>query len=338
MQAIRLFLLPVYVLVMNVVNWLKEHDNGDTRSAVTKLACAGDGKSFIYLSLPFAGVYCWANDVYCKEIPTDYNDSFRGMSLNFCTDGGCEVSLFNGNYVYVRKGILSIDTSATKTAHHYPSSRYKGLEIIFTLDGFGPDYTPCPRELLAIGFNPHAFLKELEEKSTHGSFLAIPGELWQRKASRLADHLISQDISIEEIRFYLMELLFLLAKESCQLKPAGIGSVSKGQRKIAAEAERIATQDLSQRITVEELAKQFKISPSSLKKYFSQVYGMSFSTYLHKLRMETAAALASEGTHTIGEIAERTGYQSQSKFGTAFREYFGKTPLEFKRLQTVSSS
>lgn len=315
---------------MNVLSWLEQHHASENPvEKVSKIACAEDGKSFIYLAIPFNGLFCWANDVYCKEIPTDYDGSFRGMSLNFCMDGGCEVSLFNGNYVYVRRGILSIDISATKTSHHYPSSRYRGLEIIFDFDAFNSE------GLSSIGFNPEEFLDSLANRSSHGSFLTVPGEGWQRKATDLTEHLIAQDVSIEDIRFFLMELLFLISKESPILKSAEIGFVSKGQRKIASETEKIITQDLSHHFSVEELAKGFRISPSSLKKYFFQVYGMPFSVYIHQLRMEKAACLIAEGELSIGEIAEKVGYKNQSKFGTAFKKFFGKPPLEYKRLYAV---
>jgi len=320
---------------MNVLTWLKEHNpSADIYNSILKMPCADDGKSFIYLSLPFRGVFCWANDVYCREIPTDYDSSFKGMSFNFCTDGGCEVSLYNGNFIYVRRGILSIDTSATKTSHFYPSCRYKGLEIIFDFNELERD----GQEIFStIGFNPIKFLESLEGRSVQGSLLTIPPETWQVKANKLAEGLIAQALTMEDIRFYLMELFFLITKESSELKKAEVGYLSKGQRAIAAQVESIITNDLAKHYTVEELAGQYGISPSSLKKYFSKLYGMPISMYLHQCRMEESARLIMGGQTPIGQVAERVGYKNQSKFGSAFKEYFGAAPLEYKRLSYLKN-
>ena len=320
---------------MNINTWLKKKKTTtNIYSSILKMPCATDGKSFIYLSLPFKGVYCWANDVSCREIPTDYDDQFRGMSFNFCTDGGCKVSLFNGNFVYIRRGILSIDTSPSKTSYLYPSCRYKGLEIIFDfneLEDAGQEF------FSTIGFNPINFLQSLEGRSVQGSLLTIPPENWQIKATNLSEHLIAQNISIEDIRFYLMELFFLITKESSELKNADVGYLSKGQRAIAAQVESIITTNLTKHYTVEELAGQYGISPSSLKKYFSKLFGMPISMYLHQFRMEESARLIKGGQTPIGQIAEKVGYKNQSKFGCAFKEYFGAAPLEYKRLSSLKN-
>lgn len=257
---------------MNVLKWLSENGiKKDIYNQVLEIPCADDKKSFIYLTLPFKGIYCWANDVYCREIPTGYDQGFHGMSFNFCMDGGCEVSLFNGNYVYVRAGILSIDTSASKTGHYYPSSRYKGLEIIFDFDEI--KNSPL-KEFEVLGINPLSFLEKFEERSVCGSFRTIPSEIWQRKASSLVEHLINGDISIEDVRYYLIELLFIFSKDEPNLKACDVGFLSKGQRQLASLLEEKACSDLRGHFTLEEFAKEYKTSTSSVKKYFTRLYGI----------------------------------------------------------------
>jgi len=34
-------------------------------------------------------------------------------------------------------------------------------------------------------------------------------------------------------------------------------------------------------------------------------------------------------------VAQQTGFSSQSKFGKAFKDYFGVTPLEYRRRKRV---
>lgn len=64
---------------------------------------------------------------------------------------------------------------------------------------------------------------------------------------------------------------------------------------------------------------------------------MPISMYLHQFRMEESARLIKGGQTPIGHIAEKVGYKNQSKFGSAFKEYFGAAPLEFKRLSSLKN-
>ena len=302
--------------------------------ALLKMPCATDGKSFIYLSLPFKGVYCWANDVYCREISLIMMISFGECLLIFVPMEAAKFLFLMEFFGYIRRGILSMDTSASKTSYFYPSCRYKGLEIIFDFN----ELEDSGQEIFStIGFNSINFLQSLEGRSVQGSLLTIPPENWQIKATNLSEHLIAQNISIEDIRFYLMELFFLITKESSELKNADVGYLSKGQRSIAAQVESIITTNLAKHYTVEELAGQYDISPSSLKKYFSKLFGMPISMYLHQFRMEESARLIKGGQPPIGQIAEKVGYKNQSKFGSAFKEYFGAAPLEYKRLSSLKN-
>ena len=53
--------------------------------------------------------------------------------------------------------------------------------------------------------------------------------------------------------------------------------------------------------------------------------------------MEESARLIKRGQTPIGQIAEKVGYKNQSKFGSAFKEYFGAAPLEYKRLSSLKN-
>lgn len=133
----------------------------------------------------------------------------------------------------------------------------------------------------------------------------------------------------------------------CGLEKSCIGSViidgvtykGKGLTKlcymviIAKETEKIITANLSQRQTAAALSKRFGISETSLKNYFKNVYGTGFLEYQQKVRMEKAGKLLCESPDAVGSICEMVGYLTQAKFGAAFKDYFGMTPLEYRRRQ-----
>ena len=151
-----------------------------------------------------------------------------------------------------------------------------------------------------------------------------------KQAESLFNALKACDLSIEEYRFLTVQLLYTLMHGGAE-EVKGMQYATKGQRRIANEVERRITDDLSRKYTVEELADQYGISPSALKKYFDMIYGMPISHYLKVKRMDRARQLLSETKLTVREIANACGYENQGKFGTAFKAYNGMLPLEYRR-------
>ncbi len=89
-------------------------------------------------------------------------------------------------------------------------------------------------------------------------------------------------------------------------------------------------QNLGQRITVEELAKKFYMNPTGLRNAFREVYGDTPSAHLKEHRMKEAARLLRETELSIAEIADRVGYDSQSKFTGAFKDAYHILPRDYR--------
>lgn len=88
--------------------------------------------------------------------------------------------------------------------------------------------------------------------------------------------------------------------------------------------------NLDKRPTIEELAKQFYINPTTLKNVFKSVYGVSIATHINHHRMEKAAELLSRTEYSISQIAEKVGYSSQSKFTQNFKNEFSLSPTDYR--------
>ena len=91
------------------------------------------------------------------------------------------------------------------------------------------------------------------------------------------------------------------------------------------------TQNLETRVTIEELSKQYLMNPTTLKQVFKSVYGTSLAAHMKEHRMGRAAQLLRETDESVAEIARAVGYESQSKFTAAFKEYFGALPKEYRK-------
>ena len=90
------------------------------------------------------------------------------------------------------------------------------------------------------------------------------------------------------------------------------------------------TENLKKHHSLIQLAEEFHMSPTTLKKLFLRVYGETPYHYLRRRRMEEAALMLQTTSLRIGRIGELVGYQNASKFSAAFQEVYGVRPLEYK--------
>ncbi len=90
-------------------------------------------------------------------------------------------------------------------------------------------------------------------------------------------------------------------------------------------------QHMGQRITIKELSRQYLINPTTLKETFKAVYGTSLAAHIRGHRMEQAAKLLLESDMSIAEIAQKVGYDSQSRFTAAFKAVYHVLPREYRK-------
>lgn len=106
---------------------------------------------------------------------------------------------------------------------------------------------------------------------------------------------------------------------------------SASQEEIVRNVHRYLTEHLSERITIEELSRKFLMNATTLKNVFKQVYGTTIAAHMRMHRLEQAALLLQTTKDDITSIAQAVGYDSASRFTTAFREMYGETPTGFRR-------
>ena len=83
-------------------------------------------------------------------------------------------------------------------------------------------------------------------------------------------------------------------------------------------------------LSLQDLAKQFGMSPRNYNRRFLQATGQSPSQYLQSLRMNEARELLQNSNLTIGEISFRVGYIDASYFTTLFKRFNNVTPRQFR--------
>lgn len=106
------------------------------------------------------------------------------------------------------------------------------------------------------------------------------------------------------------------------------------QEQIIRHVHNELTANLAERVTIEELSRKYLMNTTTLKRCFKQVYGETIAAHMKKHRMEQAASLLLKTQNDIAAIAQAVGYESQSRFTSAFRECYGVSPGEYRRAHT----
>lgn len=90
-------------------------------------------------------------------------------------------------------------------------------------------------------------------------------------------------------------------------------------------------QNLSKRLTREELAKYVHLNESYLSRLFHKETGLSLSDYILQERMKKAGELIAETDEPIYEIANQLCYDNFSYFSKMFKRVFYITPQEYRK-------
>ncbi len=86
----------------------------------------------------------------------------------------------------------------------------------------------------------------------------------------------------------------------------------------------------SQKLTLDEVARQAFMSPSYFSNCFHQRMGVTFSEYVSLIRMEKAKELLREPGMKIYEVAEKSGYEDFRHFGKMFKKYVDVSPAQYQ--------
>ncbi|WJH36657.1 AraC family transcriptional regulator [Paenibacillus sp. CC-CFT747] len=85
-----------------------------------------------------------------------------------------------------------------------------------------------------------------------------------------------------------------------------------------------------ERLSVQEISKQFGIHPNYLSHLFKKEMQVNFTKYLTDIRMEHAARVLVQTSLPVGEVAEQSGYDDYFYFAKLFKKHMGKTPSEYR--------
>ncbi len=256
--------------------------------------------------------YLQADRADLPDVPED------ASVLHYCLSGRAGFSLPDGSIRYLGNDEALLCRGGKRTLT-FPNACYDGLMLIFSGSVLPPPLSDTPVSAARLkekylADSPLCLLPESDAMRTLlRSFFDLPVALLPA----------AYQIKAQEA---LLCLYLQPAPQSASspLYPAA-------QADVIRRVHDQLTQNLQQRVTIEELSHQFLMNPSTLKAVFKDVYGNSIAAHIRDHRMERAAELLRGTELGMAQIAQQIGYESASKFSAEFRKHFGLLPSEYRR-------
>ncbi len=89
--------------------------------------------------------------------------------------------------------------------------------------------------------------------------------------------------------------------------------------------------NLARKITLEDVARQFFVSESTIIQLFRRKLGVSFYHCVTQRRLIAAKNLIAQG-HSMENVSEKVGFSDYSAFYRAFKKEYGISPAQYRKL------
>ena len=107
------------------------------------------------------------------------------------------------------------------------------------------------------------------------------------------------------------------------------------KNELVSEVHSYILKHYDQKLTIDDLCRQFFCSRASLTRKFRETYHISIHDYICQVRLENGCRLLRSTSLSIGEIAFSCGYGDQNYFTRAFCRAYGLTPMQYRKKDTV---
>lgn len=187
---------------------------------------------------------------------------------------------------------------------------------------------PKLKDLLSLS-SPNKVLQTIIESGS--SFLYFENMAAETKQvlKNIGGVNMSDNLSQFYTQIKVQELLYLLFHKLSLRENAAHQNIN------SADAERLLMirneiiSDLSVPPVLAELAQIAAMSETKLKQLFKQTFGSSIYNYYQQARMDEAAFLLKQGTHSVAEVGYELGFSNLSHFSRLFEKHYGLNPKRF---------
>ncbi len=272
----------------------------------------------------FSGIWLCYKDAHIQSFtyPASYPPGV--LEITHCREGRFEYEA-GEHFFYLSAGDISVCKSKEGGAVVYcPTQHYHGISIIID-PAYAPPCLSCFLE--DVNVSPAGLLKKFCKDDNY--FIMRSTARLEHVFSEL--YCVPQDMQKGYFKVKILELLMFLSSLDADFSGTRLRSCSKAQAELAKQVCRFINAHMDTRLTVEQLAAQFFVSPAQLRKCFYSVYGESIYAYIRAYKMRSAAFCLITTGRTVAEIAGAFGYDNSSKFSKAFRDVMGVSPTEYRQ-------
>lgn len=100
--------------------------------------------------------------------------------------------------------------------------------------------------------------------------------------------------------------------------------------------QQFLSKNFSRKLSLAEMAAICELSPYHFARAFSKTFGVSPHQYVLNLRLDFAEKLLADRRMSITDIADLSGFSSQSHFTTTMKKYRNVTPQQVRARQVRS--
>lgn len=296
--------------------------DNDGYCTVYKMDC-NDGLGLMTVYQVYPGIQLIYNDFEATSCEWGAPPDNNILEINHCREGREGSRLLSGSCLYLGEGDLSIHTMDNCAPEMtFPLKHYRGISVVINL------------EILAYN-QPEIFSESGIDILSFKEKFCADGNCFVMRAKNEIDHIFSELYSVPNclqkpyFKLKVQELLlFLHMVDVAKEKQREIYTAP--QVEIVREIHKKLVSDLQARPTIDDLSREYLINTATLKNTFKGIYGQPIGTYMKEYRMKQAAVLLRQTQDTIAEIANKVGYENQSKFASAFRDVMKIAPVEYR--------
>jgi AraC-like DNA-binding protein len=126
--------------------------------------------------------------------------------------------------------------------------------------------------------------------------------------------------------FYLLSALLYKHRRKTQLPERSLSKVDLMNK---------LSDAITSNQSIEQLASEFGVSSSTLKRYFVKHFSVSIKTWVNSQRLEKAKFLLSTSDLTVKEISYELGFNSPAYFIKVYKQRFKLTPATHRRSASI---
>lgn len=248
-----------------------------------------------------------------------------------CREGRMECNI-GDDFCYISPGDLLIaKTDRISSSFYFPLRHYHGITIRI-------DTEAAPKCLSCFLHDVAVQPKLVAERFCSGKnyFIARSNPSFEHIFSELYE--VPAKIRQGYFKIKILELMLFLSVFDAKDGESANRSVSQYQVTLAKNVAKYLTENMDEKVTLEQAANTFHISETNIKKSFKAVYGVSYYTFIKAQKMESAAYMLEYSDKTILEIANEHGYDNSSKFASAFRAVKGMAPREYRTVHRKTNT